>query len=99
LIVGDDIAFMHEKIGDLRAFGVDIHHGFLLWHHEAGDADHVGKAGVLGFHHADSDAIVVRSFGGMERRDHGAAEQRGERDGAGQCAKGRRQPSWRYGNV
>ncbi len=48
LIFGDHVAFADQHLGDLGAFLVDTDHGFAARHDEAGDAHHVGEAGVGG---------------------------------------------------
>ena len=60
LIVGDDVAFADEEIGDLRSLLVDADRGLAARHDKAGDPHHVGEAGIGGF--GDDDQRLARRF-------------------------------------
>src|SRR3954453_14678503 len=61
LIFGDRVAFLDEQVGDAGALLIDADLRFAARHDEAGDAHHVGEAGIGGLGH-DHQRLARRVF-------------------------------------
>ncbi|MGY4474896.1 hypothetical protein ACVILL_002310 [Bradyrhizobium sp. USDA 3364] len=87
LVLGHGVTLADQHVDDLGAVLIDIHLRLAARHDEAGDADHVGEAGIGRFGHYDQrlarrllllrmGAVVEGVIGDSQREENHGAERR-----------------------